>query len=200
MLRKPAVKRAPIRLLTLAFALTACATRAGDGTPAREYLDQQTGATITIVTAPLVFASARPELAANVRDYATLEAAAVNRSGKVGYVLIAYFWSTVDPRLRGEPPPAPEPLVLQADDRRIRLSAHGHSAHDAGVGDLVEAPPGSNTTPSVYDTDLATLRFIGEARHLGLIVDSGHSTLTYEVWKDGREPLRGFVRHMSGGD
>jgi len=178
-------------------ALGAGAALAGDKQP-REYLDEQTAATITVVAEPLLFALPRPELAANVRDYVTLAAAAVNRNGKVSYVLIAYFWSTVDPRLRPEPLPSPEPLVLQADDRRIELALRGHSAHEAGIGEAVHAPPGTAVTPNVYGTDLATLRFVTEARHLTLLADSGGTSLSYELWEDHRMALRSFVHHMNG--
>ncbi len=61
-----------------------------------DYLDEQTGATVTSVEAPLVFARERSERAANLRDYVSVVAASVNRGGKVEYVLIAYVWSTLD--------------------------------------------------------------------------------------------------------
>jgi hypothetical protein len=179
------------------LALGTCAALAGDKQP-QEYLDEETAATITVVGEPLVFACPRPELAANVRDYVTLAAAAVNRNGKISYVLIAYFWSTVDPRLRPDALPSPEPLVLQADDRRIELKLRGHSAHEAGIGMPVHAPPGAAVTPNVYGTDLATLRFAAEARNLTLLADSGGTALSYELWEDRRSALRTFVHHMNG--
>jgi hypothetical protein len=179
------------------LALGTCAALAGDKQP-QEYLDEETAATITVVGEPLVFACPRPELAANVRDYVTLAAAAVNRNGKVSYVLIAYFWSTVDPRLRRDAMPSPEPLVLQADDRRIELKLRGHSAHEAGIGAPVHAPPGAAVTPNVYGTDLATLRFVSEARRLTIVADSDGVPLGYELWEDRRTALRTFVHHMNG--
>src|SRR5258706_6685420 len=63
-----------------------------------EYLDEQTGATVTSVDAPLVFARDRSERAANLRDYVTVVAASVNRGGKLEYVLVVYVWSTLDPQ------------------------------------------------------------------------------------------------------
>ena len=193
-------KRRVVGALVGALALLACSAFAGESAATHEYLDEETGATITAVTRPLVFAYARPYLAANGRDYVTLAAAAVNRSGKVGYVLISYAWSTVDPRMRDEPLPGPGPLVLHADDRRIQLSMHGQTAHEAGIGVVVDAPAGSSAPPQVYGTDLPTLRFIAEARHLALIVDTERTTLSYDLWEDQRTALRAFVRHMSGED
>jgi hypothetical protein len=165
----------------------------------REYLDEDTAATVTVVGEPLVFAYARTALAANQRDYVTLAAAAVNRNRKISYVLIGYFWSTVDPRLRPEPLPSPQTLVLQADDRRIELHLQGHSPYEAGIGQPVHAPPGSDATPNVYGTDLGTIRFIGEAHQLTVVVDSDPAPITYELWEDRRVALRNFVHHMDGG-
>lgn len=180
-----------------AVLLAAAGALAGDHPP-REYLDEQTGATITVVSEPLVFAFPRQYSAAHAYDYATAAAAAVNRGGKIDYVLLVYFWSTVDPRLRGTAQPAAEPLVLQADDRRIMLRLRGHSALEAGIGEPVHAPAGHDATPNVYGTDLATVRFLAAARRLVLLADSETVQLTYELWDDRRAALREFVRHMSG--
>lgn len=189
-------RRASAALAAL-FVLGSCAALAADKQP-REYLDEDTAATVTVVGEPLVFAYSQTALAANQRDYVTLAAAAVDRNGKVSYVLIAYFWSTVDPRLRHDPVPSPEALVVQADDRRIELHLAGHDAHEAGIGEHVHAPPGSAATPNVYRTDLNTIRFIGQARQLSVIVDSDPSPIPYDLWEDRRVALRNFVEHMSG--
>ena len=193
-MRNPAALAALAALLLAPAQHAACAA---DREPL-EYLDPDTAATITVVAQPLVFANPRTELAANARDYVTLAAAAVNRSGKVTYVGIAYFWSTVDPRMRTDPLPAPEPLVLQADDRRIELRLQGQSAHDAGIGTAVHAPSGAQGPPSVYGFDLATLRFVAEAHQLTLLARSNGTLLSYPLWDDRRAALRAFVRHMSG--
>jgi hypothetical protein len=195
--RTPGDKGRPI--LAALLALASVATLAAPKGP-QEYLDEDTAATVTVVGEPLVFACPHPELAANVRDYLTLAAGAVNRNGKLTYVLIGYYWSTLDPRLRHDPQPPAEPLTLQADDRRIQLTLGGRTAHEAGIGMPVHAPPGSNATPNVYGVDLATLRFIGEARHLTVVAESGGTDLTYDLWEDRRPALRAFVRHMNGED
>jgi hypothetical protein len=178
--------------------LCASGTTTGGEPEPREYLDEDTAATITVVGEPLVFALPRRDLAANARDYVTLAAAAVNRAGKISYVLIGYNWSTADPRLRRDPLPAAEGLALRADDRRIELTLRGHSAHEAGIGVPVHAPPGASVAPNVYGTDLATLRFLAESRHLSVEADAGNTVLSYELWEDRRAALRRFVQHMNG--
>ncbi len=194
-MRNPAALAAlAVLLLGPAVQRTACAAEREP----LEYLDPDTAATVTVVAQPLVFANPRTELAANARDYVTLAAAAVNRGGKLSYVGIAYFWSTVDPRMRTDPLPAPQPLILQADDRRIELRLRGQSAHDAGIGVAVHAPTGAAGPPSVYALDLATLRFIAEARELTVLAESNGTVLRYPLWDDRRAALRAFVRRMSG--
>ena len=174
------------------------AASAGDLQP-HEYLDQETAATVTVVGEPIIFANARTEVAANARDYVTLAAAAVDRNGKVSYVLVAYFWSTVDPRVRGYAMPNPEPLVVQADDRRIELTLRGHSPYDAGISVPVHPPPGPAATPNVYSIDLGALRSIAESRQLSLMAETNVSLVPYALWEDHRAALRAFVHRMSGG-
>lgn len=197
---RPARNNAAGTAWTLALLLChpPLAASAADRQP-HEYLDPETAATVTVVGEPLVFANSRNEVAANARDYVTVSAAAVDRSGKVSYVLVAYFWSTVDPRVRGYPLPNPESLILQADDRRIELSLKGHSAYDAGIGVPVNPPPGAALPPNVYGIDLGTLRSIAHARQLSLITETDITSIPYSLWDDTRAALQAFVQRMSGG-
>lgn len=164
----------------------------------REYLDPETAATVTVVGAPLVFANPRTEVAANARDYVTLAAVAVDRNGRMSYVLVAYFWSTVDPRMRSDALPNPAPLVVLADDRRIELSLSGHSAHEAGIGVPVLPPPGPAVTPNLYPIDPGTLRSIAESRQLSLITETNITSIPYQLWDDRRGALRAFLKHIGG--
>jgi hypothetical protein len=163
----------------------------------REYLDEQTGATVTVVDAPLIFARDRTERAANLRDYVTLAAASVDRGGKLEYVLIAYIWSTLDPRYAPAAARA-DSLVLVADDRRITLGANGRTPSDLGIALPVHQPPGQDVKPLVFPTDLATLRFIAAARALAVQTVLAEDTVSYELWDDQRRALDRYVRFMDG--
>ena len=180
--------------------LLAAGAVAREAPPPTEYLDEQTGATVTVVDRPLVFARERSERAANLRDFVTLSAASVNRGGKVEYVLVAYLWSTLDPRF--EPMLAAQSLVLQADDRRIELNANGKSPSDLGIAQGVYAPPGQQTgqesKPMVFPTDIGTLRFIAAARHVAIQSVGDENAFDYELWDDKRRSLARFVRFLEG--
>ena len=199
----------PVRsLLTLLAALALLAGCAGSpfetdepaatttGQP-REYLDEQSGATVTAVDRPLIFARDRSERAANLRDYVTLVAAAVNRGGAREYVLIAYVWSTLDPRYEPANPDA-DALVLVADDRRIPLRTNGKTAADLGIVHGVGAPPGWAVPPLVFPSDLATMRFLAAARDLQLQTKLDDVAVIYVLWDDQRRSLDRLVRFLGG--
>ncbi len=169
---------------------------AGDKPPV-EYLDEQSGATVTAMDKPLLFARDRSERAANLRDYVTLIAATVNRGGKRDCLLIAYIWSTLDARYEPARPVA-DSLVLVADDRRIRLDASGGTPADFGIVRAVGAPAGRTVKPLVFPTDLATLRFIAAARSLEIGAQVGEELVSYTLWDDQRKALDRFVRFLNG--
>ena len=170
--------------------------QARGGAAPTEYLDEQTGATVTIANKPLVFARERSDRAANMRDYVNLTAASVNRGGKVEYVLIAYLWSTLDPRFADVQ--KADSLLLLADDRRIVLNANGKQPSDLGIAETVQAPPGQDLKPMVFPIDLATLRFIAAARHVVLQVVAGEDAYSYDLWEDQRAALARFVEFLNG--
>jgi hypothetical protein len=182
--------------LTGALWLPLGLAQARGGAPPTEYLDEHTGATVTIAYKPLVFARERSERAANMRDYVNLTAASVNRGGKVEYVLIAYLWSTLDPRFADVL--NADSMVLVADDRRIALNANGKQPSDLGIVETVQAPPGQNLKPLVFPIDLATLRFIAAAHKVALQVAAGEDAFSYDLWEDQRAALGRFVDFLNG--
>ena len=175
---------------SLAVALFACAA-APDRSGPVQYLDRDTAVTFTVVVSPLIFTAARPELAARVRDYATVAAASMERNGRIRYVLLIYLWSTVDPRNEpGAAGPAPD-LVLAADDRRFAL----HPIVDRSQAlPPIDRPPVRHFTAAIYPTDLPTLTFLTGARYLSLLRGEGSRETRFALWRDERRPLADFVR------
>ena len=179
-------------LASLAAALGACAS-VTDRAPV-EYLDRDTAVTFTVVAAPLTFAHVQPEVAARVRDYATVAAASMDRNGQIQYVLLIYFWSTVDPRNDpGTTGPAPD-LVLAADDRRIALHPISNPTQPLPP---IDRPPVGHFVAALYPTDLPTLRFLTSVRDLSLFRGEGPQEARFEPWRHERESLAAladFVR------
>lgn len=174
--------------------LVGCAATPPDAAPS-QFLDPQTAATLWVVSTPLVFARERPDVAANVRDYATLSTVAVNRSGDMRYYWIVYFWSTLDERSRmsvGQWTTSGDPLLL-ADDRRLVLGKRVESTQAAGISLESHRPPGVQTEPKVYATTADMLRFVSASRQLRLLPSDDPAELPYDLWRDARPALRGMV-------
>ena len=183
-------------LALLAIAAAACSA-IGAAEPPRQYTDEKTAATITVVAKPWVFARSRRDLAANARDYVTLAAAAVDRAGRIEYVLVAYVWSTLDERLDPERRRDTSTLLIAADDRRIELTAPLASPEDVGIADPVLPPPGPLRIPQVYRIDLATLRFLAAARKVSVLLGTDPVAPVYDLWSDGRSALGSLVDDAS---
>jgi hypothetical protein len=179
-----------------------------------QYLDEETGATVFFVGRPLVFGrvsapsddinakvvrawpDASPEMTLAPRDFVSLTAAAVDRSGKYTYVVIGYSWFV------GRPQPGEnacfdrEHLVLQLGDRRIELAAFDGSARDAGISQPIHRPSHGDAKPAVYNIDLATLGLIADSAHPVLYCGAEQAPLKYELWGDRLPALRELVRQL----
>lgn len=177
-------------LAALAAALGACAPVTERSGPI-QYLDRDTAVTFTIVTKPLIFAHVRHDVAARVRDYATVAGASMDRNGQIEYILLVYLWSTVDPRNESSAAgPAPD-LILAADDRRIVL----HPISDPGQPlPPFDRPPVRHFAAAMYRTDLPTLRFLTAVRYLSLLRGEGRHEARFGLWRDERESLADLVR------
>ena len=180
----------PWALACLATVLCACVS-APDRTGPIQYVDPDNGVNYVLVAKPLIFAHIRPQVAARVRDYATVAAAFMDRNGHTGYVLLVYLWSTVDPRYEPHARDSAADLVLAADDRLIPL----HPITDAGQRlPPLDRPPAPHFAAAMYGTDLPTLRYLTSAHHLALLRAETGGEARFELWDDQRAALADFVR------
>ena len=157
-----------------------------------EYLDPETAAQVTTVSAPLVFARAHQDVSANSRQYVTVAAVSVNRSGHYEYVLLVYLWSTVDPRLGVARHPG-QNLILLSDDRAVRLVRDSRGLREVGISRALHAPEHIRGQPRIYRTDRETLQFVAAARRVRLLLEGDEDPRPFEVWADGRRELAEFV-------
>lgn len=175
-----------------------CAARA-DSLEPTEFLDERTGATITVVHDPLVFAYERSSLAANARDYISLTAVEVDRSGKLQIYLIGYVWSTIDRRNRSAAPDQiQKPLDLLADGREIQLVPVSELPKDLLDQQKLLAPPASHVLRAAYPASRELLRYIAASRNLSVSFaldseDEDAERESYQIWGDGKKALIAFV-------
>jgi hypothetical protein len=188
-----------MRYATLVIAALCLASPASAAHGADEYFDERTGATITAVHEPIIFALKHSILAANARDYISLTAAAVDRSGNEFLYLIGYIWSTIDRRGPAQAKAPPQiRLELIADGRPINLIPAAIFPSEL-TDDLRLAAPGKTYLARVaYPVTLEELRYLSESGHFALTVpgdspEDDSDEEVYELWRDGRQSLRAFV-------
>lgn len=216
--RRPWLPDAANRILaSLVLLAVGVAAAASSANAPGEYLDEETGVTVFFVGRPLVFGRERAtfygavvrawpaappqpvalqDLAPAPRDYVSLAAAAIDRSGKYSYVLIAYSWFVGAPQPNENVCLNPEHLVLQLGDRRIELVPFDGSARDAGISQPIHRP-WIRAKAVVYTIDLATLALIAESARPVLYCAGRAAPLKYDLWEDRLPALRELLRHLS---
>ena len=172
--------------------LAACVSVSPRAPASGEILDEETGNTMLVATAPLVFARNRLDVAAHARDYATLVAVEVDISGTYRDYLLLYRWSTVDKRMTAPPEPDQGQLRLRAGGRVIDLTPldvlpvslnHKHELH---------VPDHADVVAHAYDVDVATLRFIASSRDLVVQMPQERFAAPFPLWEDGTKSLLQF--------
>jgi hypothetical protein len=158
-----------------------CATRAE--TVSRGYLDEHTGATVTVAARALVFARDRPEYAVNARDYLTLVPVDVNRTGTHVQYFYAYSWTTVDKPAGVE---ATGQFELIADGREIALTPAAKSPHALGFGATPVPPPSRTATTLIFPTTREVLRFVSQAHEVRVLRTRDGLGERFDLWQDGR--------------
>jgi len=186
-------------MLATATSLSGCGTQrastqdASAASGVREELDEERGETLTIVTAPIVMARSRTDIAANVRDYVTLAAVQEDNSGRYATWLVAHQWSTVDSRLPGAGWRGDGRLVVIADARLLSLNPETPPPSLLQRRAWVYAPAVPSARSYAYAIDQDTLRYLAAARQIQVRFQGDPMPQNYLIWRDGRAALRTWL-------
>lgn len=181
--------------LGLILALSALSACSGlRPTASHEILDEQSGSTLLVAAAPLVFARERTDVAANARDYATLVAAEIDQSGKYSEYLLLYRWSTVDRRMSAPPDPDAGKLRIIAEGRAIDLAPLERMPVGLSRRRELHVPEHVDVVAHAYPVDVTTLRFIAASRDVMVIMPQEPLDTPFTVWEDGRKALAQFLQ------
>jgi hypothetical protein len=194
------LKVQPLLLAAFFVCVSACAATPRAGVD--EFLDERTGATVTVVREPLIFALERSTLAAHARDYISLTAVEVDRSGQTQLCVLGYFWSTIDRRAGSHSSqPTDKLLALLADDRLIRLTPLDSPPKDLEASTRLHAPETAHFEQAAYKVSLEQLRYVANSQVLKVRLAAGSDeedpdAETYSVWADARKALRDFAARI----
>ena len=168
--------------LVLAVLLAAGCATTESANGEREYLDEETAATVTVGGPALVFARERPELAVHARDYLTLVPVDVNRSGAHAQYFYGYAWSTLDKRGLPEEATAALRFELVADGRRIPLQPLAGEPGDVGLGERPLPAPARSAQVLVAPTSREVQDFVAGAKELRAVALRDGVAERFELW------------------
>jgi hypothetical protein len=172
-----------IASIALVLVLAGCASN--KSVAPREYLDEQTAATITVVADPWIFTrkNAPPQL-----DFFNLYAIDVNRMGDhKKYFVVVHYWPAADMTAT---PPA---LVLNDGSQELRLQAIKEDARKLGIAQPLDKAAPSSAKSWFYPVDKASLQAIARTRQLAAALTTEQANADYAVWRDGSSELSEFA-------
>jgi hypothetical protein len=162
-------------------------------------LEEKTGATITVASAPISFARVSSDPGASARDYVTLVAVEQDVAGKYTQMFLLHRWST---SIRGAPPAPPSAasvatLLIRADEREITLQALEQVPIDLSAREQLFMPYTQDAVTRAYATDFATMRLIASSHNLSLRLPQEPVEAAFPLWRDGRAALEQFLKELN---
>lgn len=168
------------------FAVASCTSH--PSIAPREYLDEETAATITVVARPWIFSrkDASPQV-----DFFHLYAIDVNRMGDHRkYFALIHYWPGSDLAGPGQTPPT---LVLAGGGRELRLEAAREEARQIGLGQPLDSSAPSSSRSWFYPIECESLRPLAQSRDLTATLVTGRVRAEYALWRDGSSELSEFT-------
>jgi hypothetical protein len=172
-----------VAAVALLVVLAGCA--ANKSITPREYLDEQTAATITVVADPWIFTrkNAPPQL-----DFFNLYAIDVNRMGDhKKYFVIVHYWP------EGEMTTTAPTLVLNGGSQELKLLPAKEDARKLGISQPLDKAAPSSARNWFYPVDKTTLQTLAQTRQLGATLVTSTTNADYAVWRDGSSELSEFA-------
>ena len=181
-----------MRMRTFTFAaliaLAACASQR-DVVP-REYLDETTAATITVMAKPWVFVEAPTSAASGARDFLNVYAIDVNRSGEHRqYLAVLEWW----PRIGTQNTQEAKTLTLVVGDRDVSLHAASDDSRTLGIAQPLDrgAPAGSQW--HYFPVDKQLLQDLSIAQISNVTLANRDAMTQYTTWKEARAEAAAFT-------
>lgn len=155
-------------------------------TTPREYLDEQTAATIKVVADPLIFVTDSP----GGRDYLNVYAIDVNRMGEHRQYLAVFQWW----------PPAGQlsaaTLELQAAGDTILLEATSASARELGIAQQIDPSTPKDGRWHYFPANKGVFDTLARSSDIRAMLISGEQRLAYALWRDGRAELTNLAAEI----
>ena len=180
--RRAVARLAPLRTAALALAAMVAGCASGPGAGTREYLDEHSAATVTVVQPGITFARDRTDLAVHARDYFTIVPVDVNRMGTHEKYFYCMDWSTIDKRATQPAAPGGRHYQLVADGRAIPLEPTAKSLRELGVVERPVEHQSDATAVLLVPIDKDVITYVAQATTLRVVQDDAGTTFRYDHW------------------
>jgi len=188
----PKIQRQTLTSIALLAFLSACAATSGR---IHEFLDEQTGATITSSGSPFVLYRDNPSRAAYARNFLHLGPIEVNRAGTYEYFLWVGMWNTMDTSDSIGQRESFDSIVIFVDGEALPLEVAGRTPDTIGASRPVYIKPVASTADAYYAVTVDQIRLISRSSELR-IRNSGTSPREYRLWdtqQGARRDMEAFL-------
>jgi hypothetical protein len=193
----PMASRHPLRRLFTFTMLVAAAACSNLPPSPRNLLNEQTGVTVTVVGAPILFALERHGGPASAHDYLTLVAVRNDDAGKYTELLLLYRWSAFFGPVSAPPEQSTGELLIEIDGQAIRLQPLERLPPGLPRPKELFVPDTTDADMHAYVTDLQTMRLIAMSHELTVRLPQESLDAPFTLWRDGRPALAQFVKQLS---
>lgn len=190
--------RLPRLLLCAAIAALTAACASSPALTIHEFLDTNTGVTVTACRAPLVLYRDNPAAAAYARNIIHAGPIEVNRSGDHRYFLWVGIWNTMQSADMVTSRDGFETIVIVVDGEPMTLDVAGWTPAAIGASVPAYTKPVASAADAYYPVTIDQLRFIAEARDIALR-STGSRPREFALWNaqnNAREGLFSFLEHV----
>jgi len=178
--------------LTLILLISACASSSG----IKEFLDPETGVTVSFSDTPLVLYQDRSGRAAFARDLVNIGPIQVNRMGRNRYYLWLGIWSTIKTTYDDSRADGYSLVTVYADGEPMLLNLAGWNSTAIGVSRPIYSRPVSGAHEAYYEVSIDQIRMLAEAQEIRVLTSGDRST-SYEMWDNSESATRGFREFLT---
>jgi|SRR5580704_13705817 hypothetical protein len=161
----------------------------------RDLLDEHTGATVTVVGAPLEFVR-RPNEQSSPQ-FLTLVAIRRDDDGKYTQLLLVYRWSVLYGPVASAPEQSVGDLVIDIDGHSMQLQPLPQLPTGLPSPKDLFVPDTTAAAMHAYVIDVDAMRMIATSHELTVTLPQESLSGPYMIWHDGRPALAQFVNQLS---
>lgn len=185
------IHRELLRHLSWLIIVTGVAACVSSPQLTNQYLDPETGVTVTASHMPVVLYRENPSLAAYARNYLELGPIEVNRMGSYEYYLWVGIWNTMETTEAPGQRDGFDAITIFADSEPLMLELAGWTPDAIGTSRPVYLKSVASAADAYYLVTVDQINLIARAHDLR-VRTTGATPREYHLWDGQRAAYRSF--------